>query len=103
MEGITCAQFIFYNDFDSANLAKVEFVPQSESSKYLQISYPDMLMKSISSVINKQNLAKFLTTEAFDAEFNIWTKHDCYGTEYENGNRTWFYFGMKGKPNLYSV
>lgn len=38
-----------------------------------------------------------MTTEVFDAEFNIWTKPDCYGTEYENGNRTWFYFGMKGK------
>lgn len=42
-------------------------------------------------------MAKCLTTEAFDAEFNIWTKPDCFGTEYENGNRTWFYFGMKGK------
>lgn len=34
MEGISCAQFMFYNDFDSANLARVEFVPQNESSKY---------------------------------------------------------------------
>lgn len=31
-----------------------------------------------------------------DAEFNIWTKPDCCHTEYENGNRTWFYFGVKG-------
>lgn len=97
MEGITCAQFIFYNDFDSANLAKVEFVPQSESSKYLQITCLDILLMKSISVINKQNLAKFLSTEAFDAEFNIWTKPDCYDTEHENGNRTWFYFGMKGK------
>lgn len=35
MEGISCAQFIFYNDFDSANLAKVEFVPQNESGEYI--------------------------------------------------------------------
>lgn len=32
-----------------------------------------------------------------DIEFNIWTKPDCYGTPYENQNRTWFYFGVKGK------
>ncbi|KAG5898456.1 hypothetical protein JTB14_015465 [Gonioctena quinquepunctata] len=66
MEGIVCAQFTFYNDFDSANLARVEYVPQNESVQ-----------------------------EIYDAEFNIWTKPDCYGTEFENGNRTWFYFGMK--------
>lgn len=33
MEGIVCAQFIFYNDFDSANLARVEYVPPHESGK----------------------------------------------------------------------
>lgn len=32
-----------------------------------------------------------------DFEFNVWTLPDCAGTEFENGNRTWFYFGMKGK------
>ena len=25
-------------------------------------------------------------------EFKIWTKPDCAGTPYENGNRTWFHF-----------
>lgn len=30
-----------------------------------------------------------------DYEFNVWTKHDCQGTEYQNTNRTWFYFGIK--------
>lgn len=34
MEGIVCAQFIFYNDFDSANLARVEYVPPEESGKF---------------------------------------------------------------------
>lgn len=33
--------------------------------------------------------------DVFDAEFNVWTKPDCHGTPFENGNRTWFYFGMK--------
>ncbi|KAJ4433665.1 hypothetical protein ANN_15975 [Periplaneta americana] len=31
-----------------------------------------------------------------DFEFNIWTKPDCCGTEFENSNRTWFHFGIKG-------
>lgn len=31
-----------------------------------------------------------------DFEFNIWTHPDCAGTEFENGNRSWFYFGIKG-------
>jgi hypothetical protein len=35
--------------------------------------------------------------EVPDFEFNIWTKPDCAGTEFENSNRTWFYFGVKGK------
>ena len=36
-----------------------------------------------------------LYDETPDYEFNLWTKHDCHGTEYENNNRTWFYFGIK--------
>ena len=33
-----------------------------------------------------------------DFAFKLWTKPDCAQTEYENGNRTWFYFGVKGGP-----
>lgn len=29
-------------------------------------------------------------------EFNVWTRQDCAGTEFVNGNRTWFYFGVTG-------
>jgi hypothetical protein len=31
-----------------------------------------------------------------DYEINIWTRPDCHGTLYENGNRTWFHFGING-------
>ena len=31
-----------------------------------------------------------------DYEFNVQTKPDCAGTEHENGNRSWFYFGIRG-------
>lgn len=31
-----------------------------------------------------------------DVEFNLWTRPDCYGTPFENQNRTWFYFSIRG-------
>lgn len=31
-----------------------------------------------------------------NAEISVWTRPDCAGTPYENSNRTWFYFGVKG-------
>jgi hypothetical protein len=77
MEGIDCSGFTFYNEFDSANLAKVVYVPPNES------------------VINVSNNSAKSPPEIPDAEFNLWTKPDCCGTEFENGNRTWFYFGIK--------
>ncbi|EFA12270.1 cytosolic carboxypeptidase-like protein 5 isoform X1 [Tribolium castaneum] len=77
MEGIECSGFTFYNEFDSANLAKVVYVHPNESV----IPVPNSSTKS--------------TPEVPDAEFNLWTKPDCCGTEFENGNRTWFYFGVK--------
>lgn len=33
-----------------------------------------------------------------DVEFNLWTRPDCAGTQYENSNRTWFYFSIRGQP-----
>lgn len=53
----------------------------------------DFISRNSLAVIKHPN--KF--QEVIDAEFNIWTKPDCFGTEYENANRTWFYFGMKGE------
>lgn len=39
--------------------------------------------------------------ETPDYEFNLWTRPDCAGTEFENGNRTWFYFGVQAsEPNM---
>ena len=35
--------------------------------------------------------------EIHEAEFKIWTKPDCFQTEFQAGNTgTWFYFGMEG-------
>lgn len=38
-----------------------------------------------------------------DAEFNLWTRPDCYGTPFENTNRTWFFFSIRGGEKGQSV
>jgi hypothetical protein len=35
-------------------------------------------------------------TKQADVEFNLWTRPDCAGTPFENTNRTWFYFSIRG-------
>nr|CAH7768234.1 unnamed protein product [Callosobruchus chinensis] len=81
-KGILCSRFIFYNRFDSANLAKVECLPQDADTR--------------------DKTGKTMIDETYDAEFNVWTKPDCAGTRYENGNRTWFYFGFRApEPCMY--
>lgn len=42
-----------------------------------------------------------MSSELPNYEFNIWMKHDCHGTEFQNNNKTWFYFGIKGTPSVY--
>ncbi|CAH2004531.1 unnamed protein product [Acanthoscelides obtectus] len=82
-KGISCAQFKFYNNFDSANLAKVEYIPQDDSAP----------ARNSKSAIH----------DTCDAEFNVWTKPDCAGTPFENGNRTWFYFGLQAPKSCMCV
>ncbi|XP_035742239.1 cytosolic carboxypeptidase-like protein 5 isoform X1 [Vespa mandarinia] len=82
-ENINCGGFVFYNNFDSANLAKVELVRVSEICNIAISENESRSCKSLNS------------DETFDYEFNLWTKYDCHGTEYQNNNRTWFYFGVK--------
>ncbi|VEN41263.1 unnamed protein product [Callosobruchus maculatus] len=84
-KGISCAQFIFYNNFDSANLAKVEYIPQDAN-----LSAP-------------VRASKTMVNDTYDAEFNMWTKPDCAGTPFENGNRTWFYFGFRAPKSCMLV
>ncbi|CAK1598524.1 unnamed protein product [Parnassius mnemosyne] len=67
--------FYFIHNFDSGNLGHVEQVP----------------MELIAPGVNYKTNAP----ETPDYEFNLWTRPDCAGTEFENGNRTWFYFGVQ--------
>ncbi|CAK1545938.1 unnamed protein product [Leptosia nina] len=78
---IECGGFYFIHNFDSGNLGHVERVPT----------------ELIAPTIN----LKTNTSETPDYEFNLWTRPDCAGTEFENGNRTWFYFGIQAaEPNV---
>ncbi|XP_026863314.2 cytosolic carboxypeptidase-like protein 5 isoform X2 [Electrophorus electricus] len=63
---------VFSSRFDSGNLGRVEHV-------------------------EGQGAASCALPHA-DYEFNVWTKPDCVDTEFENGNRSWFYFSVRGVP-----
>ncbi|KAF5276856.1 hypothetical protein FQA39_LY06407 [Lamprigera yunnana] len=84
MDDLECAGFEFFSSFDSANLSKVEYIPSNDTA-----------------IQSATNTGRSVYADQQDVEFKIWTKPDCYGTEFENGNRTWFYFGIRAKtPGL---
>lgn len=37
------------------------------------------------------------SNESVAVELNLWTRPDCAGTEYENLNRSWFFFSIQGE------
>ncbi|KAK7907149.1 hypothetical protein WMY93_015761 [Mugilogobius chulae] len=73
---------VFSSKFDSGNLARVEKVDKSSPSP------PSDTSSSGSSASGPIPVP--------DHEFNVWTQPDCAGTEQENGNRSWFYFSVRG-------
>ena len=78
-----CGPMIFFSNFDSGNLARAEFVvPVEDTDSEAKNGKDDGQQKFIC-----------------DYEFNVWTKPDCMGTEFVNGNRTWFYFGVRAGPS----
>ncbi|XP_011690005.1 PREDICTED: LOW QUALITY PROTEIN: cytosolic carboxypeptidase-like protein 5 [Wasmannia auropunctata] len=90
-ENIACGGFVFFNNFDSANLARVEPVRIPES-------FEKDVYETESKSTNSSN-----SKDTLDYEFNLWTKHDCHGTQFQNNNRTWFYFGVKSSRPSVSV
>ncbi|XP_077567164.1 cytosolic carboxypeptidase-like protein 5 isoform X2 [Stigmatopora nigra] len=69
---------VFSSKFDSGNLARVEKV------------------KLTHSLHNDTTPTGGTASNIPDYEFNVWTQPDCGGSEYENGNRSWFHFSVQG-------
>ncbi|KAF8562258.1 hypothetical protein P879_10623 [Paragonimus westermani] len=90
----------FSSKFDSGNLARVEQVlplnvEHGNNSVNLQ-SKPISLNKADNNTNN--NAAGNVSIYDFkaDYDFKVWTRPDCAGTLFENGNRTWFHFSVRG-------
>ncbi|XP_033931846.1 cytosolic carboxypeptidase-like protein 5 isoform X3 [Pseudochaenichthys georgianus] len=73
---------VFSSKFDSGNLGRVEKVEKGNSS-------PSTDIAPSGNTLSGSNLTP-------DYEFNLWTQPDCAGTEHENGNRSWYYFSVRG-------
>ncbi|CAJ1077220.1 cytosolic carboxypeptidase-like protein 5 [Xyrichtys novacula] len=71
---------VFSSKFDSGNLARVEKVGKGSNSPSSDVA---------PAAPSGSNVTP-------DYEFNVWTQPDCAGTEHENGNRSWFYFSVRG-------
>ncbi|KAM9155397.1 cytosolic carboxypeptidase-like protein 5 isoform 3-T3 [Pangshura tecta] len=85
---IRCGGLLFSSKFDSGNLAHVEKVEHQEGEG--DVAGNNSSSSTTVSVVFGSSLPMA------DYEFNVWTKPDCAETEYENGNRSWFYFSVKG-------
>ncbi|XP_068135969.1 cytosolic carboxypeptidase-like protein 5 [Hyperolius riggenbachi] len=80
---VRCGGLLFSSKFDSGNLARVEKVERSDGDGDASATGGTGTVFSGSS-------------QTPDYEFNVWTKPDCAETEFENGNRSWFYFSVRG-------
>ncbi|XP_061481919.1 cytosolic carboxypeptidase-like protein 5 isoform X2 [Rhineura floridana] len=88
---IRCGGLLFSSKFDSGNLAHVEKVEHQEGDgDATGNGGGSSSSTSVASVVFGSSLP------VADYEFNVWTKPDCGDTEYENGNRSWFYFSVRG-------
>ncbi|XP_022429940.1 cytosolic carboxypeptidase-like protein 5 isoform X2 [Delphinapterus leucas] len=79
---LRCGGLLFSSRFDSGNLAHVEKVESVSSDGEGVVGGASASTSSIAS--------------SPDYEFNVWTRPDCAETEFENGNRSWFYFSVRG-------
>ncbi|KAL8184927.1 UNVERIFIED_CONTAM: hypothetical protein K2H54_032579 [Gekko kuhli] len=82
---IRCGGLLFSSKFDSGNLAHVEKVEHLEGEG-----------DGVGNGGIAASMVFGCSLPIADYEFNVWTKPDCADTEFENGNRSWFYFSVKG-------
>ncbi|XP_058407584.1 cytosolic carboxypeptidase-like protein 5 isoform X1 [Diceros bicornis minor] len=79
---LRCGGLLFSSRFDSGNLAHVEKV--------------DSVSNDGEGVAGGASAPTSSIASSPDYEFNVWTRPDCAETEFENGNRSWFYFSVRG-------
>ena len=82
--------FRFTSNFDSGNLGRVELAGEEEGEEEEDPVNP---RPSTSTLVNRS-----AGVQQPQFSFRLWTKPDCKDTEFENGNRTWFFFGLEGGP-----
>lgn len=88
METFTLNGYLFYSGFDSGNLARVEASP-------LRTTAAEEAEQEAKE--NESNTSP-ASVDVEPRSFQLWTRPDCAGTEFENGNRTWFFFGVRHDP-----
>src|ERR1700722_20269241 len=84
-----------FANFDSGNMLRYERIPLSMSSQTTTTTIETDSSVAAASTENGQNTLNH-TLPKYDIEFNVWTRRDCDGLPGCNGNRSWFYFGIKG-------
>ncbi|CAL8315840.1 unnamed protein product [Merluccius merluccius] len=85
---------VFSSSFDSGNLARVEKVERGGS--FPSTAAAAAAAASASASTGGGAASSGPPPPVPDYEFNAWTQPDCSGTEHENGNRSWFYFSVRG-------
>ena len=84
-----------FADFDSGNMRRYERVLASNS-----VAQPIPTTTEIDATANSGAEPSTNTINhplpKHDVEFNVWTRRDCEDTPKANGNRSWFYFGVRG-------
>jgi len=105
--------FTFFSNFDSGNLHKVELdEPEEETtnddesasasaSEKSKTAPAELTPRKSNSRRQKKSAPEKPPLGPTDFAFKIWTRPDCAGTEFENGNRTWFYFGFRCSPQVF--
>ncbi|PAA46674.1 hypothetical protein BOX15_Mlig007936g1 [Macrostomum lignano] len=93
---IKAGSLTFLSNFDSGNLARVAKLSSRDDSDEQQGS------SASSAAAPPPPPAPTSQAEANrpDYEYQVWTRKDAEGFQFENENRTWFHFGVRGyQPN----